>query len=67
MENNRTLHLDFNNMMADTIGLEHGITEQELKALAPIASRYVNDVNRRTCQGKLPFLDLPYQKILRQR
>ncbi len=62
MENNRTLHLDFNNMMADTIGSEHGITEQDLKVLEPLASRYVNDVKEERIKGKLPFLDLPYQK-----
>lgn len=48
--------------MADTIGLEHGITEQELNALAPLASRYVNDLKEERTSGKLQFLDLPYQK-----
>ena len=62
MEDKQSIHLDFKNMMADTIGLEHGITEQELKALAPIAIRYVNDVKEERTRGKLPFLDLPYQK-----
>ena len=67
MKDKKTIHLDFNNMMADTIGSEHGITEQELKALEPLASRYVNDVKEERIKGKLPFLDLPYQKILQQR
>jgi len=62
MEDRQSIHLDFNNMMADTIGSEHGITEQELKALAPLASRYVNDLKEECARGKLPFLDLPYQK-----
>src|SRR3989339_1640138 len=62
MEGKQSIHFDFNNMMADTIGLEHGITEQELKALEPLASRYVNDVKEERIKGKLPFLDLPYQK-----
>jgi glucose-6-phosphate isomerase len=62
MEDKQSIHLDFNNMMADTIGSEHGITEQELKALAPLASRYVNDLKEECARGKLPFLDLPYQK-----
>lgn len=44
MKDKKTIHLDFNNMMADAIGSEHGITEQELKTLAPVANRYVNDV-----------------------
>lgn len=62
MEDKQSIHLDFNNMIADTIGPEHGITEQELKALAPLASRYVNDLKEERIKGKLPFLDLPYQK-----
>lgn len=62
MEGKQSIHLDFNNMMADTIGSEHGITEQELNALAPLASRYVNDLKEERTRGKLPFLDLPYQK-----
>src|SRR3990170_4213831 len=62
MEGKQSIQFDFNNMMADTIGPEHGITEQELKALEPLASRYVNDVKEERIKGKLPFLDLPYQK-----
>jgi len=62
MEDKHSIHLDFNNMMADTIGTEHGITEQELKALAQVASRYVNYLKEERSGGKLPFLDLPYQK-----
>jgi glucose-6-phosphate isomerase len=62
MEGKQSIHFDFNNMMADTIGPEHGITEQELKALEPLASRYVNDVKEERIKGKLQFLDLPYQK-----
>ena len=62
MEDKQSIHLDFNNMMADAIGSEHGITEQELKTLAPGANRYVNDVKEERSGGKLPFLDLPYQE-----
>lgn len=62
MEGKQSIHLNFNNMMADTIGSEHGITEQDLKVLEPLASRYVNDVKEERIKGKLPFLDLPYQK-----
>src|SRR3989304_5778776 len=62
MEGKQSIHFDFKNMMADTIGSEHGITEQELKAIEPLASRYVNDVKEERIKGKLPFLDLPYQK-----
>ena len=62
MEGKQSIHFDFNNMMADTIGPEHGITGQELNAIEPLASRYVNDVKEERIKGKLSFLDLPYQK-----
>jgi glucose-6-phosphate isomerase len=62
MKGNQTIQFDFNNMMADTIGQEHGITGQELKALELLASRYMNNVKGERNKGKLPFLDLPYQK-----
>jgi glucose-6-phosphate isomerase len=58
----KQIHLDFNNMMADMIGSEHGITEQDLKDLEPLAAQYTNDLKSERAQGGLPFLDLPYDK-----
>ncbi len=61
MDTGNIVHFDFNNMMADAIGSEHGITEQELKSLEPLASRYASDLREERKRGKLSFLDLPYQ------
>lgn len=58
----KQIHLDFNNMMADMIGSEHGITEHDLKDLEPLAAQYTNDLKSERAQGGLPFLDLPYDK-----
>ncbi|MCF6157673.1 MAG: glucose-6-phosphate isomerase [wastewater metagenome] len=62
MGDKKTVHLDFHNMMADSIGPEHGITEEELKGLEPLASQYVKELKDERIQGKLPFLDLPYNQ-----
>lgn len=58
----KQIHLDFNNMMADMIGPEHGITEQDLKDLESLAAQYTNDIRIERAQSRLPFLDLPYDK-----
>lgn len=58
----KQIQLDFNNMMADMIGAEHGITEQDLKNLEPLAERYASDLKNERTHGQLPFLDLPYDK-----
>jgi glucose-6-phosphate isomerase len=62
MGNKQTLGFEFNNMMADNIGPEHGITKQELKDLEPLASRYVKELKEERAQDKVQFLDLPYHK-----
>lgn len=62
MGNKETISFDFNNMMADILGPEHGITEQELKDIEPLAGRYVQELKEERAQGKLQFLDLPYHK-----
>ena len=62
MESNQKIQFDFNNMMAETIGSEHGITDPELKNIEPLAIQYVNDLKKERSAGKLQFLDLPYDK-----
>ena len=56
------MHLDFNNMMSDVIGPEHGITEQELKELESLSAKYAKDLKEERARGALPFLELPYDK-----
>ncbi|MFN3530926.1 MAG: glucose-6-phosphate isomerase [Candidatus Brocadia sp.] len=62
MEGKHNIHLDFNNMTAQTIGPEHGITEQELKDVEPLATQFVTTIKEERAAGKLQFLDLPYDK-----
>lgn len=62
MEGKQPIHLDFNNMMAEVIGPEHGVTEQELKDVKPLATQFVNKLKEERTAGKLQFLDLPYDK-----
>ncbi|HHT9113015.1 MAG TPA: glucose-6-phosphate isomerase [Candidatus Wunengus sp. YC65] len=62
MKGNQTIHFDFNNMMAERIGSEHGITEHDLNDIKPVASEYVKNIKEERSAGKLQFLDLPYDK-----
>lgn len=48
--------------MAETIGSEHGITEQEVKEIKPRAVQFINKLKEERAAGKLPFLDLPYDR-----
>lgn len=58
------MHFDFNNMMSDAIGAEHGITEQDLKALESLSAKYAKELKEERAGGSLPFLDLPYDKSM---
>jgi len=58
------MRLDFNNMMSDVIGPEHGITEQELKAIESLSTKHAKDLKKERASGALPFLELPYDKKL---
>ena len=62
MEGKQTIQFDFNNLMAEVIGPEHGVTEQELKDVEPLAIQFVNKLKDERAAGKLQFLDLPYDK-----
>jgi glucose-6-phosphate isomerase len=62
MKSKQTIRSDFDNLMAQVIGPEHGITEQELKEVAPLATQFVHALKEERAAGKLQFLDLPYDK-----
>ena len=53
--------LDYNFMMSDFVGEEHGITKAEIDALAPKAEKIHADLTGKRKDGTLPFFDLPYQ------
>jgi len=54
------LVLDFNNMMADVVGPQHGITAEELEAVAAETPTHVGDLAERRAAGELEWMDLPY-------
>lgn len=57
MEKERTLSLDYTNLMADAIGPEHGLTQEELKSLLP----QVRELIKRVKAKPYPFMELPFQ------
>ena len=54
------VRLDFNNMMADIVGPEHGITLAELEEIAGRTAVHVRDLAARRAAGELAWMDLPY-------
>ena len=62
MEGKQRIQFDFNNMMADTIGSEHGITDRDIKNIELRASQFANKLKEERAAGGVQFLDLPYDK-----
>ncbi|MFQ5965624.1 MAG: glucose-6-phosphate isomerase [Candidatus Scalinduaceae bacterium] len=58
------IKVDFTNMMADVIGEEHGIRDREIKDVNELASKSISELQEERKEGKLPFMDLPYQNDL---
>ncbi len=56
-----TITLDYTNMMADAIGSEYGITDEELGELRAPARAYHEKIQARRNSGDLAFYELPYQ------
>jgi glucose-6-phosphate isomerase len=57
------INLDFNSMMADVIGAEHGITREEINSLMPRTSVISADLDRRRQSNELGFYKLPYDVV----
>jgi glucose-6-phosphate isomerase len=55
------IRFDFTNLMADVVGPEHGLTEDELNAAAEPSVAALRAVNARR-EADLRWLDLPYQE-----
>ncbi len=55
------VRLHYKNVMAETIGPEHGITQAQLDALAKQTSPLIAQINNERKAGKTPYRDLPYK------
>jgi len=53
--------LDYTNMMADAIGPEYGISDEEINSLSAKAEEYHQQIQSHRDNGELPFYDLPDQ------
>lgn len=63
MPNASDIHLDFNNMMVDRIGEEHGLSPDHLEKVRSSANSFMKELLQERAEGKLPFFELPYQDI----
>ena len=50
---------DYTNVMAECVGPEHGLSEEEFSGLAAEVSRFHGEIVSEREAGKLPFMDLP--------
>ena len=57
------IEIDTSRMMADAVGPEHGVSQEDLDTLAPAVKRAHEGLASRRKAGELPFYDLPYQDI----
>jgi glucose-6-phosphate isomerase len=55
--------INYSNMMSDKIGVEHGLSSDELNSLQPLCSDIHNSLKNKREKGELPFYDLPYQDV----
>ena len=53
--------LDFNNMLSETVG-EGGISGEQLNEWGEKCSSALSAINKKRAEGKLDFLDLPYNQ-----
>ncbi len=58
----KRIRLDFTNLMANVVGSRHGVSRAELKAEFPRAREISRLLKKQRAEGKLAFMDLPYQK-----
>ena len=61
---NKNITFDFNNMMADVVGEEQGITEAMIQNLSKDIYRVDKELKQKREGGELPFFNLPYQDEL---
>ena len=55
-----TISLDYTNMMADAVGLEFGIHDEDITGLVAQTKAIHQKIQARRERGELPFFDLPY-------
>lgn len=54
------IRFDYNYFMEDSIGPEHGVSRSDLDGLRDLASEALNRMAREKAEGKLGFLEIPY-------
>jgi glucose-6-phosphate isomerase len=59
---NSQIRLYYKNVMADVLGQEHGITDEQLKALAQKTSPVIKQINEERKAGQTPYRNLPYNE-----
>src|ERR1051325_9168567 len=61
------LSVYYRNATADAVGAKHGVTDKELKAIAPKIKSITSQLAEQRKAGKLKFRDLPYDDEMMER
>ncbi|MHC4346325.1 MAG: hypothetical protein ACYSUP_16745 [Planctomycetota bacterium] len=56
------IKLYYNNVTAEIIGSEHGISSEQLRALEQKTSPLIKKLNEERAAGQTPYRDLPYNE-----
>ncbi|MBN1804670.1 MAG: glucose-6-phosphate isomerase [Sedimentisphaerales bacterium] len=62
----KEIELYYNNVMANVIGDEHGITHEQFEKLARKTTPLIQKLNKERQDGKTPYRELPYRMDISQ-
>lgn len=57
----KDIMIDYTNIMAEAVGEENGLTNENFTALNPRVAKIHGELDKRRKSGDLPFFDLPYK------
>jgi glucose-6-phosphate isomerase len=57
------VRFDYSNVMADVVGVDDGVTEAELNAIAPRVANAIAWLRQQRAAAQVEWMDLPYQGV----
>src|SRR5579884_1765012 len=56
------VRFDYTNLLADAVGAENGVTDQELRGISQRAADAAGQLQQMRTRGQVEWMDLPYQR-----
>jgi len=57
-----TISLDYNFMLAEAIGEDHGLKESDIDSVRKKATKFIKEISKQRKAGELDYLKLPYDR-----